>query len=715
MKPFEYKNIFRMFLGTIFLGCWLVFLGGCGEKTSSLEMEPVAPVQDEQKEKPDHFILCIDNSRSIRGQEQVIIRETAMLLADLAEIGDRISVITFGQDARVALQGTMSRDQDRIRFKEQISSIDFSENFSDIRAGLRVAAENIAELAGGVEYEHHCIVLSDGKLEPADKKTLDAFNDMLRLLNGQLAEINRYAVVLGDTYSRDTIIKDVEGGPMTGERLMHEFVAVSQETFFHARQMDQLISITVDILNKTKGTSAIGQDTQTASFRIDNTVQSMTLVIRKRSMDGTRLFNPGDVRINQPEADVSNTTQEIYRSSDYTYFDLVVVRRPIEGIWSVTLENGQNPEVLSNIVTPVKLQYDIKKKYFSNESALGWVWLYDASVSKMINDPMIRIKARVSVKGDPETPPAYLDLHHDKQSGQFFLEIPGQVLDAFPDTQKDGDFGITFIAQRLKPDTTELDPWFVRQSPPLSVNLVASFMEWTSLPDPVIKWPFQKKQLTAGAVIESDNPAYPGCETPPRLQFILERYHPKENKFEIVHDVAMESQILENRALFEQSLLIENMEAGTYRYQYRLKDCIATGGGAFTMASPIYSFQVVSYGFDSWQFRTIAGILALAIIQILSAVTARMRGKIITDGKSKDINHKTYYSESQYKNRFKLKAKRILFIRSYILMKVITGFVTVKGEKVTAEQKIKLSSAQKHTIEHDEGSRKVVRQLMVNV
>ncbi|MEZ4602523.1 MAG: hypothetical protein R2861_03680 [Desulfobacterales bacterium] len=65
-----------------------------------------------------------------------------MLLADLAEQSDRISVITFGKKARLAATVLIIADKDRIEFKQQLKELNFSENYSDIRAGIRLLAND---------------------------------------------------------------------------------------------------------------------------------------------------------------------------------------------------------------------------------------------------------------------------------------------------------------------------------------------------------------------------------------------------------------------------------------------------------------------------------------------------------------------------------------------------------------------------------------------
>lgn len=689
-------------------------LGGCGEKPAPVEPPTVAPVEAEAP-KADHFLLCIDNSRSIRGQEQIIIRETAMLLADLAERGDRVTIITFGKQARVAAYGVMDSNQGRVRFKRKINKvIDFRENYSDIRAGLKTVADQLA-LPALDKYRPHLIVLSDGKLEPHGGRTADAFAEMTDLLGSQLAGRRRYAVVLGDKYTHDKIVKSVDGRPLTGKRVMEEYVASTPKHFFHARKLDQLLPITVQILNRTKGSSAIGKEAKSTRFRIDSTVQSMTLVIRKRSLNGTVLCTSADIRIIPPVGAPESSGETIYRSSDYRYFDLAVVRRPAEGIWSVSLENGGKPEVLSNIVTPVKLHHEIAPHYYTNEFALGRVWLYDASASKVLQDPSIQIKAQISTAKSADNAPVYLDLLRDNQSGQFFLEMPGDVMNVLSDDRKDNGVTLSFIAQRFKPGTTELDPWFLRQSPSLSVSLVEPFIHWTQAAQRPVKWPFVSTSLIFGALLDPKLPEHPRFETPPRLQFVLERHDPERQVFDTIREITLDGQSASNQRVFKTPIELGELPAGAYRYRYRLADSVLAGGGAFTLASPTFSFQVTSYAADSWPFWAVCGGVLVIFLFSLSGMTAKMQGTMSTNGASQMVHGKMYASEISYRNRFTLKAKKLLFVKSAIVLKVTAGFVKVDGQLVGQGQSLKLYPAQRHTIEHDEGNKKIERQLMINV
>ena len=165
MHP-DKKRIVLCSLGLLGLIFFCLLLLGCTEdEVPSIEQAVPEPAQIE-KPKPAHFILCIDNSRSIKPPEQVLIHEAAMLLADLVEFEDRISVVTFGVQARVAAQREIRSDDDRKLFKKQISQqVDFTENYSDIRAGYEILSK---DTNSPLAHEGYCVA-SSGIGQPLDR------------------------------------------------------------------------------------------------------------------------------------------------------------------------------------------------------------------------------------------------------------------------------------------------------------------------------------------------------------------------------------------------------------------------------------------------------------------------------------------------------------------------------------------------------------------
>ena len=693
----------------------IILTFGCQKEPPQPEKPAVSPVQI-QKPKPASFIICIDNSRSIRGQEQIVIRETTMLLADLAEIGDRVSVVTFGKGARLVASSLIKSDQDRIAFKKQVQKgVNFKENFSDIRAGVRTLAKDPQSPLQHDDFTPYIIIFSDGKLEPADKKTKAAFKELIDLRQNELADINFYTVVLGNTYCNDVILKKVEGKDLNGKLLMRNFLATSDDHFFHAQTLDQLLNIAVDILNKTKGISAIGEKAQANQFRIDDSVETMTLIVRKRSMDGKSQVKSSEILLNQPQAATPPENQSVYRSSAYRYFDLFVVRNPVEGIWSVTLADGNQPEVFSKIVTPLELKIDAKSRYYSNESALFRTWVFDQKTSQIVKDQNFQIKAHLAEAGQLDTSNVYADFHVDAETGQHYLEVPAEIIKLTQLADKPDRLSVEVIARRFKGASTELDPWFIRRSPVFTLHIVEPFFEWSLQKNRYLKLPFKNESLEFGVKLDTIHPQNPGFEVPPGLNFSLDRYDEESNAFASIDQKTIQGEAEQDGIIYREINPLNSIATGSYRYRYQLKGVIKRGG-PFLITSPRYHFAVQSYSYDSWQFWLAASLLGLFFLCLINSKIAKMQGTLTTDGVSQIINAKRYSSEPTYQNRFELRAKRFCFFRSGIVLTVTQGSVVVDtSRQVTQGQKIRLAQRLPHTIYHDEAGKRVERQLMVNI
>src|SRR6266852_2166481 len=102
------------FATRVLLGACLCLCGCQTHKEAAVQqsLQPSGPL-------PADLVLCIDNSGSISASEKVLIREIAMLLGDLADVNDRISIVTFGKGARVASSVLIGSDADRETFKQQ--------------------------------------------------------------------------------------------------------------------------------------------------------------------------------------------------------------------------------------------------------------------------------------------------------------------------------------------------------------------------------------------------------------------------------------------------------------------------------------------------------------------------------------------------------------------------------------------------------------------
>lgn len=594
------------------LWCGILLLGllGACSKPPAVEERPVETAQPSAPAvRTTEFVVLIDNSKSIRPPEQVIIREATMLLADLADVGDRLSVIAFGDGARLVTSVPVQGDADRRAFKDAIrQQVGFSENLSDIRAGLRLLAEQRDRLFPTPGAIHAAILFSDGRLETRDRRIPEAFQQLRDDLKGPLAEVDLYAVVLGDTTSRQPIPGLTP--PLTGLDLMAQHVARAPAYFYHARQIEQLPEVAVAILNKTKGISSLGEESGTA-FRIDGTVRAMTLIVRKRPPNapaGSTLPASQEIQLNPPE---SAPPDSIYRNSDYQHFDLFVVRQPQPGLWRVTRSDGGPVSVLSKIVSPIALQVQARPGYYLNEAGLLRAWLWDEG-KPGIAAGEDQLQAHVANPGELAASQRYLPMPRDPQ-GQYLLPVPAALRDPAGAELQPGRVEVEIVAQR------PADPWFLRRSPPFTLELQEPLIEWLQ-PDAVVKRLFSAKTLTFGGVLIGPRYVAVGFEVPPELNVAVERFDAKTGQF-VPYFGSQEKPVAENDTLaFRLAKAFD--KNGRFRYGYRLTGHTATG--PVTIQSPWYSLRIDFF----WELAAALGVGLVVVAQLLARWTAKLRGNL---------------------------------------------------------------------------------------
>jgi hypothetical protein len=658
---------------------------------------------------PTDFVVCIDNSGSISPSEQELVRETTMLLADLADIGDHISVITFGNSAKVNVSVQIRSDADRLAFRQQVrAAVNFKENYSDIRAGLRTLTVNRSSLLRPAGQSNRAvIILSDGKLEPGDGKTSEAFDQMLADIRGPLSDLAIYTVVLGDKASRDRILER-KGQPITGQTLLGQYVAQSASRYYHALSLNQVTDAVVHILNDTKGISSLGEQ-GTTRFRIDDTVDSMSFIVRKKSADGRQLCNSSDILIKGP-VDEPITIQNFarqpggyaYWNQEYQFFDLIIFRKPKPGIWEVQLSNKGTPELLSKVVSPIELRLDRRDVYYLNESANIAACLFDRREALVSKAPY-RLQAHIAKDGDLKGSNTFLPLISDAATGQYFLQVPADLNKALGLNNKGGSIRIEFIAEKRKSaDSKDLDPWFIRRSVPFTISLVEPFATWavqkqtlTRVPvfGSLISYPnpFDSALVPFGAVVDPKAPNYPVFLLPPRLTLELKRADTSMTVKETQSsDSAIEAIAANNKFVY--SLTRKLGDAGTYEYSYRLAG--NTEGGPFSIDSPKYTISI-RYGFE---FLALFSAFLLCLLYYIADRSAKLSGQVaFEEGKLQTLRKKVEYVEDGTV-KLQLTARCFFFVVKKIDLRVIKGQALVKGKRLAAGNSVSLVTRKRHTV-----------------
>jgi len=708
----------------LFLLLFVVVLGGCFGRSGNAESEAsLAPIKISKKPSVE-FVVLIDNSKSITAKEQFIVRETTKLLIDLVDSGDRVSVLSFDSSSRIVASREINSDQDRIDLQKQIDlGIDFSGNRSDISAGLTLMAEDRDTFFPGKNTNRVALVLSDGRLEPINGKTAEALQEMKDALNGPLADVMTYAVVLGNKYCNYPVVGLPKG--MTGVKLMEEDVALSEDFFFHARSLDQLLDTMVFILNRVKGITSMGQE-GASSFRIDETVESIMLIVRKKTADGVTIVNSNDIYIAKPDCDLRDG-ENIYHNRGYTYFDLFIIKKPRAGVWSVRLANGNTPQVLSKIYSPIQLVVQYEPTYFLNEYSVMRAWLQDDREGVTSLEPY-RLRMHWSVSSSLDSSPNYFDFHRDAISGQFFLKIPTSLIEKGGITEP-SEISFEVVAQRhINCDSLEFDEWFIRRSPPSTITLTNPFIQWIEGPFVLTQIPTKPNKMVFGGRINTGHLLYSSFDVPPQFSVVVEMWDDEAEKFQ-----ACELQVIEVPDTGNSELVyrgsLELPRKGQYRYAYTLKG--QTKEGTFSIRSPWFGTQV----------RSLPGlipaviILFLVIIHVLGSMTAKVKGSMLVNlGQQKkrqsiapvrSFDSKNGYDKrlgARHKNDLKLDPihfcltpVRILGVFKSIKVTMVVGNAVINGENLNSGQTTKFKIGRPLNLTFPEDNRGLEIKLTVSV
>ena len=661
---------------------------------------PVPPPPQEvpiQPNLPVDFVVLVDDSASISPSEQAVVREAIMLLADLAEPGDRVCALAFGAGAHKIATQTLSSDNDRRTFKQAISStLRFREKFSDIRAGLKLLADQDAEYYRPKGQSlRTAIVLSDGKLEPQNRDSKTALAELRDVLRKSLPKVQVFAVALGETTSRQPIpgLTDATG-PKDGVALMEHEIARSADRFVHAKSLDQLLDLAFAIFAQTKGLTSLVEPGE-PKLRVDSTAELLTLVVRKKTAEGTSLAKSADLRLKAPgrealltAADASGLdAQGIYWSNDYEYFDLIQVRHPTEGMWRLSLVGGEKPQILSHIVSPIELRYSLRPTYFANEAAEATVWLFDRRrnvVSRQAGPPLYRLQTRIASHGASGE---HVPLRYDEPSGQFALPIPNSLVPARP-----GKVQVDVVAQKRKPPGSEtMDEWFVRRSPPITIEILEPFINWLSPPTHLatIPIPFVSSLVVVtegwlsclprgiepgaafGAQMATPKPSRaPNFEVPPNVELEVAVFDPSKGSWRSHGRVLATS----SNGTYAFPLVLRDL--GEYRYRYHLTG--TTPEGRVTIVSPWQSVEI----HRNWCIFVAFWLLVLAVLQWISGRTARLQGNVTGAGGGRLERHVEERVVGGV--RFTVTARRLFFLfRKRAILRVSKGALTIDGVRVS--------------------------------
>lgn len=346
-------------------------------------------------EMPDDYIVLLDNSRSIRGEQQVILREAVKVLADIALPGDRVAVVTFDQEARLLLVRDIDDDDDRREVREAVDGgVDFSGNHSDMTAAFEVLLEQRDTVFRLNRATQNVIILSDGKVEPPSRAPGEALDRLIDIASRDLSFCTYFPIGLGNTAIHDPIAR---GRPDTGETLMRDVLTARGGRFFHADSFDRVHSAILSIFVTTKGLDACSDET--GRFAADESIERVVVVVPKRGESGEVLAETRAIRIEAPgDREITATSgpaplgdeapTRILWTSSYQYFDIIRIEHPAPGHWTVEVPEAARAGLMLLNHSATRVMHDDLASFYVNETRPFAVWVFDSRSGRSFERPL---------------------------------------------------------------------------------------------------------------------------------------------------------------------------------------------------------------------------------------------------------------------------------------------------------------------------------------
>jgi hypothetical protein len=406
-----------------------------------------------EREKPVDYVFLIDNSASIpTGESREIAREVLKFFVDFAEVGDKIAIARFDESVSVIVNREIRSDNDRDLIKSCIDNpstgINFRGQYSDIARGIGFVDSQRSQLFRVGLSSPAVILLSDGKLEPRNAgETRDAYELVCRLMETDLSDIPFHTIGLGTTSIYEDFLPQTTGLYLLKER-------IAQPTggrFYHARTVDDLLGIFVNILKSTRLDIEIRENTY--GIDIDPAIERLSILAAKRGSI-REYCRSNDLVIVDPNSannKLGNNAGNISWHGSSSFFDQIVIDQPQSGRWTVRNTAGENPPIVCVMKTWLMLQYDVGTLYSENEQKAITAWIFDRRSRNASKDPYT-FRAKFDSEDRFDSSFISFQLQPDKD-GKFKSEI---------DETKEGRYRLQLVAENG-------EHFFRRASAPISV------------------------------------------------------------------------------------------------------------------------------------------------------------------------------------------------------------------------------------------------------
>lgn len=583
------RSIFKIF----FISLAILSLSNC--KKVSTPLEP--------QRNPVDYVFLIDNSGSIpAGDARDIAREVLKFFVDFAEEGDKVSIIRFDESAGIVVNKEINIEEDRIYIKSSIddegSGINFKGRFTDISKGILFLKENSISFFRGGDVVPIVILLSDGKLEPKNPSdTRSAFDLICRLLTEtDLNIIPFYTIGIGNTGIYEEFLK-INGESFNGERLLKEKISLPTGGYFHhAKRVDDLLDIFVDILKVTKKAPEIRKG---HVLDVDKAIERISMIVAKRG-ENQQYCQSNDLVLIDPEGyriKYSKKPESIKWYGASPYYDLIVIEKPHIGQWLIKSTSGINPPVISIMKTWLTLAYDVNTLYFENEQKIISAWVKDNRRGK-VSKESYTVMAKFDKEDRFTNSYNFIRLRKDQEE-KYSSEINVTAV---------GNYRMQIVAENK-------EIFFRRTSEPIDIRIEPERIKFVDVSknSPYIN-KFGWDGVSIGAIINRDILDF---ERPPEVRFFLA----VKDKRKIENIIPLTWQFDENRISYA-SLLKFN--PGDYRGYYNVAGTLKNGE-RINIRSPHYRFVIKWW----WPWRALICLSIAGVFLLIGWIFRKPEKKIL--------------------------------------------------------------------------------------
>ena len=323
----------------------------------------VDPVNGEPNKIPDtgnklDVILMLDSSGSMLKTDPRGLRyEGAKILCSFLTESDRLGIVQFAGDAKVAQDLEYFSPSRTEEILERIKAIPNEGVFTDIAQGVKVAAE-LLDKTPRTDTQRLIVLLSDGKSEP-DPAVSPAFARTLQLIHE----------ILPDLKAREAKIFTLALSEEADRGFLAEIATATDGLSWYTQTPEEIHTSFGELFLAVKRPQVVSQTGR--GFSIDADVDEATFYVNHEPEAKLSLLSPKD----------ESMTAE--KHPDYVTwftgqnFDVITVKEPDLGDWRVigsTLEDG-----FATVLTDLKLLTDWPLVIRAGDEPLVKARLYEES------------------------------------------------------------------------------------------------------------------------------------------------------------------------------------------------------------------------------------------------------------------------------------------------------------------------------------------------